>query len=137
MTLHQFEEYVSQALDELPAEFLKKLENVAVTIDAWPNFHQLNSVNLVQLHEQATQQPDTIQPMSWRPKGMLFGLYQGVPRTKQSVVTPPAKITLFAGPIVAVSRTADQLKAKIQQVLKHEIGHHFGFSEDKLRNLGY
>lgn len=138
MTLFHFEKLVAEAMDELPAEFLEKLENVAVLAELWPKFHHLQSVNMVQFHPAVASKPDTVQPMSWRPTGMLFGLYQGVPRIKQqSAVFPPAKITLFAGPILSVSKDLDQIKAKIKEVLKHEVGHHFGMSEQDLRWLGY
>lgn len=138
ISLHYFQMLVAEALDQLPSEFVQKLENVAVTVKAWPTFDDLASVNLVDIPDTTQNKTETVQPFSWRPKGMLFGLYQGVPRTKQqSAMHPPAKITLYAGPIIGVSNSFDELKTKIVQVLKHEIGHHFGMSDGRLHSLGY
>ena len=119
MTLELFDQLVSEAYDQLPQEFQQKLENVAITVEAWPNHYQLSSVR-----------------MNHR-SGLLFGLYQGVPRHQQSTVFNPARITLFAGPILRISRSFEHLKENIKRVLKHEIGHHFGMSDHFLHGRGY
>jgi predicted Zn-dependent protease with MMP-like domain len=119
MNLQYFHSLVEQALDQLPDEFHQKLENVAVTVQIWPDQDQLRSVGMRSS------------------SGMLLGLYQGVPRTKQSNVFHPAKITLFAGPLIRTSTSLDQLQQNIQRVLKHEVGHHFGMSDHHLHSKGY
>lgn len=116
MTREDFEKLVQEALGELPEEFQEKLENVAVVIEEWPTAEQLSSVGI-------------------RPPGTLFGLYHGVPKVRRGSFYSalPDKITIFAGPILAASPTPEAVKARVKQVVQHEIAHHFGFSEEKVR----
>lgn len=116
MNLKIFEKLVKEALDELPEAFQEKLENVAVVVENWPTSSQLASVGIP-------------------PGGILFGLYHGVPKTKRGSFYSalPDKITLFSGPILAVSPTLEAVKARVKQVVRHEIAHHFGFDEAKVR----
>ena len=67
----------------------------------------------------------------------LYGLYQGVPRTRWGVdnVAVPSKITLFRGPLVRASRSPADLAGRIEETLLHEIAHHFGIDDDRLREL--
>ena len=65
---------------------------------------------------------------------LLFGLYEGTPQTKRgnySMVLPD-KITIFKNSILAVSRSEEELKAQVRSTVIHEIGHHFGMSEEML-----
>lgn len=116
MDRETFEKLVQEALGELPEEFLEKLENVAVVVEDWPTAEQLSSVGV--------RQPST-----------LFGLYYGVPKTKRGSFYSalPDKISIFAGPILATSSTPETIKKHIKQVVQHEIAHHFGFDEKKVR----
>ncbi|MDP3955250.1 MAG: metallopeptidase family protein [bacterium] len=116
MTREEFEELFSKALDELPKIFQEKLENVAVTVDDWPTREQLDSLG--------TKPPST-----------LFGLYHGVPKNKRGSYysSLPDKITIFAGPILNSSTTPESIKERVKQVVQHEIAHHFGFSEEMIR----
>ena len=67
----------------------------------------------------------------------LFGLYQGVPRTRwgADAAAIPSKITLFRGPLVRSSRTPERLANAIEDTLLHEIAHHFGIDDRRLREL--
>lgn len=116
MDREDFEKLVQKALGELPEEFQEKLENVAVVVEEWPTEDQLASVGI-------------------RPPRTLFGLYHGVPKTKRGSFYSalPDKITIFAGPILATSPTPEAVKVRVKQVVQHEIAHHFGFSEEKIR----
>lgn len=116
MRREDFEKLVIEALEELPQVFQEKLNNVEVTISAWPSAKELARAKV-------------------GPAGTLLGLYQGVPQTKRgaSYSALPDKITLFAGPILALARTPGQIKTVVSQVVRHEIGHHFGLSEEKIR----
>jgi predicted Zn-dependent protease with MMP-like domain len=70
--------------------------------------------------------------------GGLFGLYQGVPRTRWGVDNAPvaSKITLFRGPLTrAARRDPAHLEAAIRDTLLHEIAHHFGIDDRRLREL--
>jgi len=112
----EFEKLVGEAIDSLPPEFAKKLNNVAVTFSDYPTPHQL-----------------------WRAKispwGLLFGLYEGVPQTRRGIYysAPPDKITIFKNSILRVCQTPGEVRAKVRAVVIHEIGHHFGLSDAQLK----
>ena len=113
----KFEELVARALSELPAEFQDRLENVDVVVQDYPTRRQLGKVG----------------------RGMtLLGLYEGVPRTKRSShygLVPPDKITIFQKPIEAKCRDDRKITAEIQSVVRHEIAHHFGIGDARLRQI--
>jgi predicted Zn-dependent protease with MMP-like domain len=69
----------------------------------------------------------------------LLGFYHGVPRTRRtrsygSVL--PDKITIYRRPIEMRSHTIQAMRATIQRVVRHEIAHHFGIGDDRLREIG-
>jgi len=69
----------------------------------------------------------------------LSGLYEGVPLNRQSVSYPtalPERITLYSRPILAEWRsTAVSLQQLVSHIVIHEVGHHFGFSDDDMHAL--
>jgi len=110
---------VSRALEELPAEFREKLENVEVLVEDFADGETLESLGI-----------DS-------PYGLL-GLYVGTPITQQSVfwVRPlPDRIYLYRIPIVSVAGGRDNVVAKIREVVMHEVGHHFGFDDRELHEM--
>ncbi len=114
-----FETLVTQALDDLPETFLKALENVEVVVEPEPSVEQ--------------------QRRLLSPGSTLLGLYEGVPRTWRSSnygLVAPDKITIFEGPIRRSSHDDLSLKSLVQRTVLHEIAHHFGISDDRLRELG-
>jgi predicted Zn-dependent protease with MMP-like domain len=116
----EFENLVVQALDELPAWVHEMMDNVEVTVADAPSVAQLRRQGL-------------------RPGQLLLGLYEGVPRTRRTThygLVLPDKITLFRLPILAVCRTLDQVPARVRSVVVHELAHHFGIDDDRLRELG-
>jgi len=116
-----FDRLVEEALLSIPEEFQAKLDNVELLIADWPSLEQLQRAGL-------------------RPGQTLFGLYQGVPHTHRRAsyaLVPPDTIILFRGPIVAIGRTRPRIAHIIRRTVLHEIGHHFGFGEEQLRELGY
>ena len=119
----QFEELVRQALTDVPHEFAEKLDNVTIVVEDEPSLDQITRVGI-------------------GPYGLLFGLYEGVPKTKRVggyAMVPPDKITIFQNSIEYVCRTNDEIKERIRTTVLHEVGHHFGLSEKELRstNFGY
>ncbi len=66
----------------------------------------------------------------------LLGLYQGVDLTRASVNDPfpqPARVTLYREPILRLwSEGGQSLKHIVTHVLVHEIGHHFGLSDEDM-----
>lgn len=120
MDRSRFEALVAEALDSLPPELQEKLDNIDVVIKDWPSSEELRSAGL--------------------PRGqMLFGLYEGVPTTRRTSrygMVLPDKVTIYQGPTEACCRTPREVRSKVRQVLLHELGHHFGISEERLRELG-
>jgi predicted Zn-dependent protease with MMP-like domain len=70
----------------------------------------------------------------------LLGLYQGVPLTRRTSFyagVPPDKITIYRGPLERLyGAEPDRLEREIRHVVLHEIAHHFGISDERLRELG-
>ncbi|HEY1316735.1 MAG TPA: metallopeptidase family protein, partial [Gaiella sp.] len=74
------------------------------------------------------------------PAGLpLLGLYQGVPLTRRGsgyAAVPPDKITIYRGPLERLyGGSQDRLTREIRRVVLHEIAHHFGISDERLREL--
>jgi predicted Zn-dependent protease with MMP-like domain len=69
----------------------------------------------------------------------LFGLYEGIPlteRTSNYGLVLPDKITIFRQPIEARSWTDEQVRRIVRRTVLHELAHHFGISDERLRELG-
>jgi predicted Zn-dependent protease with MMP-like domain len=119
MQREKFEALVARAIYNLPPEYQHKLENVDIVVVDWPTPMQLRKVK--QGHP--TQ---------------LLGLYQGVPQTKRGRrygLVLPDKISIFQKPIEAQCRFGDEIEAKIEEVVRHEIAHHFGLDDKTLRQI--
>lgn len=119
MDRESFEALVARAIDNLPPEFRARLENVDVVVEDWPARRQLRQAGL--------DHP-----------GQLLGLYQGVPQTRRGRaygLVLPDKISIFQGPIEAQCRFGREIAAKIEEVVRHEIAHHFGLDESTLRQI--
>lgn len=116
MDEERFRKLVKEAIDSLPEEFAKRLNNVSVVVEADPSSELLKSLKLP----------------SW---ALLFGLYQGAPQTRRGNYSGvlPDKITIFKNSIERVARTEEEIKAQVRATVIHEVGHHFGLSEDDLR----
>ena len=73
------------------------------------------------------------------PPGQLFGLYEGIPLTKRGTYAGanPDRITLFVATICLSAHTAEELARRVRVTLLHEVGHHFGMGEARLRELGW
>jgi predicted Zn-dependent protease with MMP-like domain len=112
---------VSRALEEIPDEFLEKLENVDIFVEEAPS-------------------PELLKDLGMSDRDLLFGLYQGVPISGKSFFqgqSLPDRIILFRQPILAISRNENDILKQIKKTLIHEIAHHFGLTEARIRHLGY
>jgi predicted Zn-dependent protease with MMP-like domain len=110
-----FDAVIDDAIDALPEAFASRLGSVAIVVEDEPSMAQLASV---------------------RAHG-LYGLYQGVPRTRWGAEQVPlaSKITIFRGPLTRANQSREALTRAIEDTLYHEIAHHFGIDDDRLREL--
>ena len=121
MSKARFGELVEKALAELPAQFAEHLEEVPIEVSDRPTPRQMQRVGLAR-------------------GSLLLGLYDGIPLSARSVEQSgirPAVIYIFQENIERVSQTEEQLVQQVRKTVLHEIGHHFGMSEDDLDTLGY
>lgn len=119
MDSERFQELVVRAVAELPEEFLSQLHNLDVVVEDHPTISQRRRAGLDSGHT-------------------LLGLYEGVPQTRRGRgygMVLPDKITIFQGSIEARCRSEEEIKAEVRRVVKHEIAHHFGISDARLREL--
>ncbi len=121
MAPDHFLELVREAVESLPEQIARAMENVEVVVEPWPTVQQLLAAGIT---------PG---------RGTLFGLYQGVPLTRRTSgysLVLPDKITIFQGPIIAVHRSDDAIREQVRRTVIHEIAHHFGIDDDRLREMG-
>ncbi len=121
LSRQEFRRLVSQAIASLPAPVVQRLENVEVVVEDRPTPEELATAGI-------------------GPTETLFGLYTGTPLTERGSwygMVLPDKITLYQRSIEEVCRTRRQVREQIRTTLMHEIGHHFGLSEDELEEAGY
>ena len=106
----RFESMVEAALDALPEELGQLMRNVAVTVQHYPG------------------------------PGGLLGLYEGVPLTSRSTAYAgvlPDRITIYRQAICAICWNEAEVQEQVRKTVIHEVGHHFGISDDRLRELGW
>jgi predicted Zn-dependent protease with MMP-like domain len=105
-----FERSVEEALESLPDDLRASMSNVELVIED--------------------------EPPAGKP---LLGLYQGVPLTRRSswyAAVPPDKISIYRGPLERhYGHDPAVLREQIRRVVLHEIAHHFGISDERLREL--
>ncbi len=115
-----FEVLVAEALDSLPPDIQAKLENVEVVVEWRPSPAQLRRLGL-------------------GPGRSLFGLYEGIPHTRRTSgynMVLPDKITIFRQPVEAHCQSDEQVRQVVRRTVLHELAHHFGISDERLRELG-
>ena len=104
----------------LPADFRRHADNVAITVRDFPD-------------------ADTLAQMGCATRWDLLGLYSGIAVGEKEagyVAPPPDRIFLYARPIAAYAKeTGERLADVVRHVLIHEIGHHFGLSDDDMERI--
>ena len=106
----RFRELVREGIDGLPDWVLEAMDNVEIMVEASP----------------PADQPT------------LLGLYEGIPLTRRGFSyggALPDRISLFRSTLQAVSASEEDLRTRVRHTVAHEIAHHFGISDDRLREI--
>jgi len=117
MDRKRFEELVSAAVADLPEQLRDLLENVDVVVEDLPSQTQ---------NRQAAGD------------GTLLGLYEGVPLTGRGSgynMVVPDKITIFQNAIESAFVSDTAIEREVRQVVLHEIAHHFGLDDRRLKQI--
>jgi predicted Zn-dependent protease with MMP-like domain len=112
MSRADFEVLVAQALDEVPDELSRLIDNVAVFVE---------------------DEPPAGEPG-------LLGLYEGIPLTERGQYyggVLPDRITIYRNPTLRICETFDDVVDEVNITVVHEIAHHFGIDDARLHQLGY
>jgi len=116
----EIDEIARRTLERLPSPFAESLGDVVLQVAPVADAETARRVGLSH-------------PMQ------LSGLYEGVSLNRQSVGHSgmlPERITLYSRPILAEWRgTGVSLEQLVSHIVIHEIGHHFGFSDDDMHAL--
>lgn len=109
--MDRFEELVAEALDGIPPELGRLMDNVAVFVK------------------------------EGSPGSGLLGRYEGIPLTRRDRgydgMVMPDRITIFRRPILARCRSEAEVVHQVRVTVVHEVGHHFGIDDERLRQLGW
>ena len=111
MTRDRFEELVSAALDGVPPELARLVDNCVVVVEDSP----------------PPDDPD------------LLGLYVGTPLTERDAgysMVLPDRITVFRLPVLAMCGSEEEVVREVRTTVVHEIAHHFGIGDERLDELG-
>jgi predicted Zn-dependent protease with MMP-like domain len=107
----RFDEFVAEALKELPGDLAAAVDNVTIFVE-----------------DEAVGRS-------------LFGLYEGIPLTQRGPLSysgvMPDRITLYQKAICRHCRTEDEVRKQIRKTVIHEFAHHFGISDPRLEELGW
>ncbi|GIV92738.1 MULTISPECIES: metallopeptidase family protein [Chloroflexus] len=119
MNTSEFADLVADVLKSLPPAFARHLDTVEVVVAPRPSREQRRALGL-------------------RPWQTIYGLYEGTPLTEQHSdgIFLPATITIFQEPLERDFRTRSALREQVRRTVLHEIAHHFGISDERLRELG-
>jgi predicted Zn-dependent protease with MMP-like domain len=114
----EFEAVVARSIDALPDDFRSQIANLEFSVEDWarPSDYGIRS-----------------------PAGsVLLGVYRGVPLTRRGAhynFALPDSIVIFQQPLQRLARDEDDLIDRITHVVKHEVAHYFGISDERLREI--
>src|SRR6185312_10827590 len=111
MSAEEFEMHVAAAIDQIPDELAALIDNCVILVEDYPP-------------------PDIPE---------VLGLYSGIPLTERGQYYSglPDRILIFRHPILAICDTYQEVIEEVRITVVHEIAHHFGIDDDRLRELGY
>ena len=115
----EFERLVAAAVDTLPAAFRERLSNLEFGVEEWAH-------------------PEDYARTETAPGGVLLGVYRGIPLPKRHAgynMALPDRIVVFQGPLQRLAHDVDDLAERVRHVVLHEIAHHFGISDERLREI--
>jgi predicted Zn-dependent protease with MMP-like domain len=110
LSVEEFEQLVSDALDQIPPDLRRHMDNVAVVVD------------------------------ETSPPGSLLGLYEGIPLTRRGnhyTAIVPDRITIYMATICHSCHTSADVVEVVRKTVIHEVGHHFGIDDVRLKELGW
>jgi predicted Zn-dependent protease with MMP-like domain len=114
-----FESLVAEAVKGLPGQFRRYLDNVAIEVQEEPSDEALESVGMDR------DDPDE-----------LLGLYWGRSIQGDSFFDAgghlPDRVYIYRGPILRLCETESDVVREVRETVVHEIGHHFGLSDDDM-----
>jgi predicted Zn-dependent protease with MMP-like domain len=119
MKREKFELLVEEALADIPPKFKQLLNNITVQVEDSPS-------------------PDVLHSLGRAPGSMILGIYHGVPFPHRGPYygnLPPDIIVIYQHPIEKICYSEEEIKETIRKVVRHEIGHYFGFDDKQLREL--
>ncbi len=115
----EFDQIITESLDELPDQYIDNMKNVAIVMADYPTAEQRHKLQL-------------------RCDQTLYGLYEGIPLTQRGAnynLVLPDKITIFKYPILHASLSKDVFKKQVKHTLWHEIAHHYGLGHDRIHEI--
>jgi predicted Zn-dependent protease with MMP-like domain len=116
LSLERFKRIVQEALDSIPEEFHKQMDNVVILVESEPDEETLERVGVKEGH-------------------ILLGLYQGVPLTAlgHQRAPLPERITLYQKNIETYCHgDPERIREQVRATLLHEIAHHFGMDHEDM-----
>jgi predicted Zn-dependent protease with MMP-like domain len=119
MDKKKFEKLVEEAIEDLPKEFKEKLENVTVMVEDHPS-------------------REVYEKTGSSPYSLIFGLYHGVPYKHRGPFygnLPPDVIVIYQESIERIYHSEEEIREKVVEVVKHEIGHYFSMEDSQLREI--
>ena len=116
-SLADIEELANQALGTIPSRLKRQIGAVVIRVEEFPD-------------------EGTEQAMGLDSAFDILGLYRGVALPHKSISDPRPNVDmifLYRRPILDYwCETGEDLADLVRHVLIHEIGHHFGFSDDDM-----
>jgi predicted Zn-dependent protease with MMP-like domain len=116
----RFVRMVLDALEALPDEFREQIANVDVAVEDYAR-------------------PEDYARMRVPHGSTLLGVYRGIPLTRRGRgynMALPDTIVIFQQPIERLARDEDDLARRVARVVRHEVAHYFGISDDRLHEIG-
>jgi predicted Zn-dependent protease with MMP-like domain len=116
----EFQEMVSEALDEVPQEFDKEWKNVAVIVTTdWPTEADKKRMGIPEGH-------------------LLLGMYSGFPKTQGSRSESSRHVVVIYQPAIErfCGGDKERLEQQIRKTVLHELAHHLGMSHERMKEIG-